>query len=93
MNWFKKASFADSVGCSAWGDSYATVVVNGKRYEYSGIDGHGICNRIQKLRMSRNKSMAGSEISKMLRSMESKRVINEDEESVDSLMRRSVEDA
>lgn len=73
MNWYRKtiaSSFVDSVMCPVSSGGYLVLLVGGKRYEYSGVNGTGICSRIDRLKKMKNKMEAGRQIGSILQNLE-----------------------
>ena|ERR1035437_2248338 len=97
MSWYKKASlsFIDNVGVAAWGDSYVTVVIGTKRYNYSGTDGHAINNKISQFKKMKNKQKAGALCSQFIKKLKPFLQVDPEpqpeDESVQALINRSEE--
>lgn len=65
-----ETSFVDTVGVSVYGDSYAVLIINGKQYVYSGVDGYAIDNKISQFKRMKNKYKAGSLCSAFIQTLE-----------------------
>jgi hypothetical protein len=91
-NWYrnlKTASFIDTIGCESYSDSHAVLIVGGKKYLYSGLDGYAVNNTITRLRSMPNKQEAGRQASLYLAKIKGYLQRENDEESIQSLIDRS----
>jgi hypothetical protein len=73
VNWYvryKIASFTEKVTCTSWSGNHAAILINGRRYEYSGISGNIVCSRIEHLKKMKNKRLAGEQLSTLIKNLE-----------------------
>jgi hypothetical protein len=74
INWYKLASLIDNVTVvSATGNSIV-ILINGRRYEYSGVPGTYYDNEIRRWKISKNKRKAGENISALIKNLDRYRI-------------------
>lgn len=74
LNWYKISSLIDSVTVVQATGNSIVIIINGRRYEYSGIPGTYYDNEIRRWKMSKNKRKSGENISALIKNLNPYRV-------------------